>query len=253
MKNIQNKLIALVFILFAMPGFTTPQELSYFELGHEVNRFYSDISVTEQKLDEAQTLADLNRFYKPSWVREYLLVEVAASHNGKVVRAKSENDTITTEQKKIMQMADAGTDVAVTVRYMPENNLKNNQVCNMDFLFDIAPANKAAYIGGEEKLQEYLKNSIARLPKSSFRKNGLSAVKFTIDEEGQVIDALLLDPSKDEETDKVLLETVCNMPTWNPARYSNGTPIKQESVLTVGDHKSCMVNVYIPFRISDDN
>ncbi|MGK0388197.1 MAG: hypothetical protein ACI94Y_000925 [Maribacter sp.] len=253
MKNIQNKLVILLFIALTFPHFISSQDSSDFEMGYEVNRFYSSITVAEEKLEEVQTLADFNHLYRPSWVKKYTLVEVSVLHEGKLIKAESENDTLSQEQKKIIKIADAGTDVSVKVRYMPENTLSYNEIQNQDFSFKIAPANKAKYAGGQQQLEQYLKNAIDKFPNGTFKKNALSAVKFTINEEGQIIDALLLEPSKDEKVDKLLLETICNMPSWKPAEYSNGTVIKQESVLTVGDHRSCMVNIYIPFRISDDN
>ena len=252
MKNIQHKLIILLFITLTFPHFATAQDSLDFEMGYEVNRFYTTISVTEEKINEAQTLADFNHLYRPSWVKEYTLVEISVFHKGKEIKAESKNDTITQEQKNIMKKADAGTDVAVKVRYMPENTLSHNEIQNQDFSFKIAPAKKAEYAGGQEKLEEYLKNAVDKFPKGTFKKNALSAVKFTINEEGEIIDALLLEPSEDEKVDELLLETICNMPSWKPAKYSNGIAIRQESVLTIGDHRSCMINIYIPFRISDD-
>jgi hypothetical protein len=253
MRNIQNKLIVLLFIALTFPHLATSQDSSDFEMGYEVNRFCSSITVAEEKLDEAQTLEDFNHLYRPLWVKEYTLVEVSVFHEGKLIKAESENDTLTQEQKKIMKMTDVGTDVSIKVRYMPENTLSHNEIQNQDFSFKIAPANKAEYAGGQEELEQYLKDAVDKFPRGTFKKNTLSAVKFTINEEGQIIDALLLEPSKDEKVDKLLLETICNMPSWKPAEYSNGIAIRQESILTVGDHRSCMINIYIPFRISDDN
>jgi TonB family protein len=69
------------------------------------------------------------------------------------------------------------------------------------------------------------------------------AIKFTIDEAGQIINAHIFQPSKDEDVDNLLLETICNMPNWKPAEYSNGKKVKQEFVLTVGNMENCMINL----------
>ena len=92
----------------------------------------------------------------------------------------------------------------------------------------------------------YANNAIDKIS-TSFNKINLAAVKFTINEEGQIVDAHVFQsayqPSKDEKIDELLLETICNMPSWEPAEYDNGIKVKQEFVLTVGDMESCVVNL----------
>ncbi|MFT4537447.1 MAG: outer membrane biosynthesis protein TonB, partial [Saprospiraceae bacterium] len=71
----------------------------------------------------------------------------------------------------------------------------------------------------------------------------LAAVTFIIDEKGQVQDPNMFLSTEDENIDKLLLETIRNMKNWQPAVYEDGTIIKQELVLTVGDMNSCAINM----------
>lgn len=251
MKNIQNKLIALLFIALAFPYPGSSQGSSTFEPEYEVNRIYPYISITEEKLNSVHTLIDLNEHYKSSWIKEYISVEISASYEGRIKKAISKNETLSQEQKDLMNMADLGTDIAVKVQYIPENTLKNNDVKELPFTFIIDPKSDAKYAGGQQQLKQYLKNNaMAKIPDRSFKRYNLTALKFTIDEEGQIIDAHIFETSKDKKIDELLLETVRNMPSWTPAEYANGTKVKQDFVLTVGDHESCVINL---LNIRKDN
>lgn len=244
MKNIKHKLIVLLFIVLACPHLGASQDSLTFELRYEVNRTHPSHSITKEKLKEAHTLIDLNRYYKPSWVKEYISVEVLTSHRGKTKKAVSKNDTLSQAQKDLMNSADAGTDISVKVRYMPDNTLKYNDAKETNFTFTVEPESEAKYVGGAQQLKQYLKeNAMDKIPDAIFKIHNLTAVKFTIDEAGQVIDAHVFESSKDKKTDELLLETICNMPNWKSAEYANGTTVKQEFVLTVGDHRSCVINL----------
>ena len=79
----------------------------------------------KETLNEANTLMDLNKDYKSSWVREYISVEISATHNGQTIKESSKSHNISKAQKNIMQKADVGSEIEVKVQYIPENTLKN--------------------------------------------------------------------------------------------------------------------------------
>ena len=141
-------------------------------------------------------------------------------------------------------MADLGAEITVTMQYIPENTVKQNDIKEINFTFTVDPETEAKYYGGQQQLQQYLKDNLSdRISGASFKKHQLAAVKFTIDEEGYINDPHVFWTSDDEKTDELLLETICNMPRWKPAEYSNGIKVKQEFALTVGDMESCVVNL----------
>ena len=242
MKNIQHKLIILLFTVFAFPYFGSSQESSTNAFSCDVYRNYPPISITKEKLKEAQTLVDLNKNYDSDWVKEYISVEILTSYKGKSRKAVSNNINLSQEQKTTINTADEGTDISVKVQYIPDNTLKHNDPKEMQFTFSVEPESEAKYAGGSEQLKQYLKDNIFdKISKDRFRQYQLAAVKFTIDEEGQVINPHVFWSSEDEQTDKLLLDAIRNMPSWKPAEYANGLKVKQEFVLTVGDMESCVV------------
>ncbi|MCB0566660.1 MAG: energy transducer TonB [Phaeodactylibacter sp.] len=248
MKNFQNKLITLLFIILAFPDFGFSQDNLTNELRFEVNRIYPYILITKEELNEANSLTDLNRHYKSSWIREYISVEILTSHNGKIMKSVSKNGTLSQEQKNRMNMSDAGANISIKVKYIPENTLTHNDPKEINFTFTLDPESEAKYPGGQEQLKKYLKEkAIDKIPGTSFRNYDLTAIKFTISEEGEVINAHVFgseyQTSENEKIDKLLLETIRNMPCWKPAEYSNGIKVKQEFVLTVGNMENCMIHL----------
>ena len=247
----KNSFVSLVFLLLVFLSVGFSQDSLTYELSYEVNKIYPYISISKEKLKEANTISDfknevnnLNLEYKPSWVKEYISVEILTSHKGKIKKAISKNDILSQAQKNNMHMADVGTDISVKIQYLPENTLTHNDIKEINFTFTVNPENEAKYLGGQQQLTQYLKEkAIDKIPDDIFKGYDLAAVKFTINEVGQIVDPHVFSSSNDEEIDKLLLETICNMPNWKPAEYTDGTKAKQEFVLTVGNMENCMIHL----------
>lgn len=238
----KNTFVCLILMLIVLPYLGSSQDSVTIDPVYEVNRVLPSISLTKDQLSEANTLTDLNQKYPSSWVREYLSVEISTIEKGRTRKALSKNDTLSQEQKDIMRMADSGTGISVIVRYIPENTLKQNDAKDMDFVLSIDPDREASFPGGQQKLKQYLTKEVKqKIHDSIFTGYKLAAVKFTINEEGQVIDAHVFWSSEDEEVDALMLDAICSMPNWKPAEYSDGTKVKQEFAFTIGNMESCVL------------
>lgn len=253
MKNIKNKLLILFIVSLAFTQFGSSQDNSDFELEYEVNRVYPYISITRTDLNSATSLIDLNpRHFKPSWVKEYYVVEIVTTQNGKIQKAVGKNNLLTQKQKDNMKTADVNTDIIVNINYLPNNTLKNNEPKKMDFTFSIEPDNEATFASGEKDLKKYLEeNVMAKISKENFKIYNLTALKFTVNETGEIVDTHIFQTSDDTEIDNLFLEVISNMPKWKPAKYYNGIKVKQEFTFTVGDHRSCVINTLSIRRLNN--
>ena len=243
MPQVKNFLLLTV-LLFAtafkvrIPAPSAPQDLAF-----EVLRVYPTLAPTHAQLVEARTLKDLNPHFKSEWVRTYLSTSVSTLHRGKTRIDYGNSALLTPEQKSAILSADTGSEVRVLVQYIPENNLKHNEPKEMSFTLIQDPGFEATFPGGKRKLRHYLKkNAIDKIPDGTFEDYDLCAIGFTINEEGQVVDVQVRWPFKDKSTEELLVGVLCNMPNWEPGHYANGTKVKQEFVLTVGNMKNCMLN-----------
>lgn len=233
-------------IIFSLvfTSYLTGQDNLDFEFSYDVQQVYEPLSLSRDQASTAETVFDLNQFYKPSWVKEFISVNVSCVSNGKVKSATSKNDNLSQDQKELINAADIGSKIEVVVNYIPDNNLKNNEPKVYDFAFRVNPEHAARYKEGEQSMMQHIKeHAIEKLKLTKFQQYHLSAVKFSIDELGQVTDAHIFESSRDEEVDAILLNAVCSMPDWIPAKYADGSSTNQEFVLRAGDMNSCVVNL----------
>ena len=187
-------------------------------------------------------LKDLNENFRESWIREYVHVHIMTTEDGIVKTARSRNAILTQEQKTNMLRADAGTEIGISIDYIPDNDLIDNPPRQMDFKLSFRPEKEASYPGGPEVLDQYLKERVVDfIPAGTFSEFQLAAVKFTIDEAGQVVDAVIFWSSEDEQIDALMLKAIVSMTDWNPAEYADGTRVKQEFAFTIGSMESCVV------------
>lgn len=212
-------------------------------LDYEVNRIYPYIANTKTELGKAETLKDINRHFKPEWVREYLTVEITAFHNGVLKKVTAANHTLSQSQKDLISSADLGSDIEVNIEYIPENTLKNNDAKTINFTFKVEADQDAQFSGGEQEFQQYLKKAVAQIPSNQFEGYDLAVIKFIIDEKGKVTNAKVFWSSDDKKTDQLLLNAIQKMPKWTPAQYDNGSTVPQEFALAVGNLKSCVMNM----------
>lgn len=229
----KNSIITLFLLHLVLFGFS--QDIAY-----EVRGIYTR-PIVKEKLNEAKTVSDINPGYPSSWISRYFSVEVLATCNGIVMKAMSANDTLSNEQISILKMADMGTDIVVDVKYNPKNSLKDDlDIKVINFSFSVIPEIEAQYLGGYQLLKQYLKeNAIDKISETIAKQLQLAIVRFTINEEGQIIDAQISKTSEYEKIDKLLLDAINNMPKWKPAENSNGIKVKQEFEFSVGNIVGC--------------
>ena len=222
----------------------TGQEFSF-----EINRVLRPLSISKDQLLKSETISDLNRHFKPSWVAQYINVDVITIAQGHEKTASGSNEFLTSEQKENLRSSDANSDITISVIYIPNNILINNEPKEMKFSFIVDPETEASYSGGSDNLRTYIKsNAVDKLDWTILDDYQLVAIKFTVDEVGQITNAHVFESSKNKEIDERLLQVICNMDIWKPAEYDSGLNITQDFMLTVGDMRSCIVNTLGIYR-----
>ncbi len=240
MKNI----LCLFLTFVVCPYFCFAQSNTSDEFSYEVHVVDPPFAISKTTVESANTLLDINKYYKPDWVKAYESVEISATEQGEIKRVYGKSGQLTDEQKALLNKADANTAIKVKIVYLPENNLKQNDLKEHKFSFKILPETEATFIGSNQELKQYLKqNAVDKIPAGTLRQYALAAVKFTIDEAGKITNSSIFESTKDEKIDAILLETIANMPNWKPAEFASGLKVKQEFVFTVGDMRSCVVNL----------
>lgn len=232
--TMKNSLISSILLLLAYSGFA--QASAYDVFGTQTNpRSGSYALITLDTLEGATTLSDIYARYRSSWVAEYIAVEVAAGCRGEIHKGVSKDDRLTDEQLRILQTADPNCPIEVAVDYIPKNNLTYNPPRKMSFSLRMVPIFEAKYPGGLAQLKRYFKEQIMdQIPATVFGQIERSIVQFQVTGEGQVADVQVLRTSGDREIDQLMLEAICNMPQWRPAKNAEGRTISQTFQFDMG-------------------
>lgn len=212
-------------------------------LPFDVFKVYPPFTITRGEIEQATALPDLIVQYPSSWVRSYQLVEVSTYHRGIRRVATNYSDTLTAQQRQNMLDADPQTGIHVRIRYIPENSLKKNDPKELTYTLHLDTEVDASFPGGRQKMLDYFqKKAIDHIPPGVFKDYAASIITFTVNEQGHISDAQIFWPSQNEQVDKLLLDAVCNMPAWQPARFANGSTTSQEFALIVGSMENCAIN-----------
>ncbi len=244
MKKLSAPILLFLVLSLSFPSqlFSENEQTNKTEYG--IHRIYPSISLTKEELKQSQLIPDLNPYYNTSWIKEYVSVEIKATFNSKTKRAVGKDAKLTKQQKKLLLGADVGHEIFVRVKYIPDNNLKNNDIKEIIFSFVPEPEHQASFPGGSEKLHAYLKETLTEsLNQNPLETQALAAVKFKVGKDGKLYNIHMFESSRNEAIDKLLLKTIHQMPKWDAASYANGSKVEQEFVLTVGNMNSCIVNL----------
>ncbi len=239
--GMRNKQILSVMLLLI--GFVVNSYAQH-NLKFEINRVLPFVSIQESKLNTISTLSNINPRYPSSWIREFISVEVSAYKNGEQTRVLGVSDVLNQNQKELIRQADRNREIAVVVKYIPENTLKNNKEQLLEFNVSIIPTSKATFGDDDAQLMQYFKdNYISKIDPSSFTGYDLTAIKFTVTEHGQISDLQVSMPSRDPKTDEMLVAAIKSMQGWKAAEFSNGVKVSQSFVLMIGNIDNCMANL----------
>lgn len=201
----------------------------------EVRGAYSQ-TVKKDHLNKVTKLDDIVSGYPTNWLTDYVSAEIQTKCNGKIKSAKGPNQILTAEQKNILSNADLNSALEIKVKYRVKNSATDKPaIREMVFAVTVVPEVAAEYNGGRKEMNKYInENVIDKLSKNSTLDNFQGKVSFTVNENGETIEAKITTKSGDAEIDKLLIDTINNMPKWKPAQNSNGKKVRQDFEFSVG-------------------
>lgn len=196
-------------------------------------------SEQRNSLDQLARMAYSESFIysnKYNTVIDYESVDIIASCYGKTLTATGKSDVLTIEQKNILSMVDAGTDLKIRIRFRFKASKASDPTISKDVVegfiaLVVLPEIEAEFPGGYLQVAEYLKKT---LKGNSGGKTKNASIIFTVNENGAATNARIGNSSGNKRTDKLLLEAITNMPKWKPAKNSKGIAVKQEFHVMLG-------------------
>jgi hypothetical protein len=255
----KNSLLTLLLALFFSSGFSqkfnyeytgryTPvikKEKLYFaksmsEIMPEFNRYLVLSAKDRYQMDLIVNTTDNAKAYsvfqQESFTNyiDFVSAEISATCNGEALTAQGMGDILTSEQKNILNTADLGTDIHIKFNFSykdPANDkyASTDKIKEGQYTVTVVPDTEAEFPGGAKQITAYLTDNIINQvsEKSAFEKIQEAIVDFTVNEEGQIVDAKMSRTSTDPDIDKLILDATNRMPKWRPAENSKGVKVKQ--------------------------
>lgn len=262
-------ILPLLLILLSLTGFSKSAAYEY--TGRNT------LSVKKEKLGQVQTINDLSpqlwqrlilsnkereeleRRRKTEYsvgcylypqggyatVIDYVSIEISATLNGKVLTAKSTGVQLTAAQKNILNAVDSDTDISIRIAFKYKNFVDENLDVDREIkqgwiTVTVVPETEAEYPGGFSQLSSYLTTSVFnKLSGKAVHDIGFVTVKFTVNEQGQVVNARIFKTSGNFETDKLVIDAITKMPGWKAAKNSKGINVKQTFSIPFGAEGGC--------------
>lgn len=177
---------------------------------------------------------------------DYLSVNITSTHHGKTLTAHSSNDQLSPDQKRILATADLNTEISIKVKFKYKD-LTNNasghepKIIEGNVSVTVVPETEAQFPGGYTELRNQLtKTVMSKLPSGGAAESiyadkiARSVVKFTVNEEGKIIDVSISNTSTDSFLDILLIDAVYHLRTWKPAKNAKGQTVKQQFNFSMG-------------------
>ncbi len=210
----------------------------------EILKVDPSFSISKEQVEDLTSLEEINKHFKPEWVKQYFSVKTMAIIDGKEKSVTSENNHIDSAQKALLKQADEHELVHISINYLPNNSLKQNEAKEIHFSFAFKPSIDAVPLEGNATLAHKIKEELSA-KNLAYRqeKHQLAIATFSISAEGHPFNVKMVSSTKNPTIDSVIVEQLNCMPKWNPASYANGKATQQDFALLIGDDQSCNINL----------
>ena len=124
--------------------------------------------IKKERLAEAKVMMDIIPNYPRGYfgnLMNYVSVEVSAICDGKKLNAVSSSEVLTPEQKNLLNSADFGSDLSITVKFSykdPANDVYGTGGRIKEFkpiMVMVVPETEAQFPGGYAKMLEFIKEN----------------------------------------------------------------------------------------------
>lgn len=215
------------------------------ELGFQIGKVYKK-SITKEKLASVKTLMDINPGFPSSWISSYSSVMISVNTGedalaiSELASARSRDEILTSQQIDMLHDARLGHEIRVSVWYSPKSEILNKRdLREIKFSYTIVPFQEARYPDGSEKLAAIIKDEVQDEISKISQEFPIALVRFTINEVGEAVDIRITESSGNGAIDKLLSDSISNMPKWVPAEKADGKKTTQEFELRVGNIVGC--------------
>lgn len=216
-------------------NFVSPETEPELNIGFTLMQFgKSDQTVGE--IQKANKLSDFVYGYPSNWIKHYDGVKLVSIYGTNMQSAEGTDEILNDAQKKLIMALEPGSLVKVLVDYQKANPATQEmEARTLDLAIQVKPDIEAEFGVRKDDVVMYLNGECLNTAKSELEMNFEgTTIFFTVNENGSVQDVKFEASTGNEKVDKLIKESLLNMPQWKPAELANGTKVKQTFQLFLG-------------------
>jgi len=193
-------------------------------------------TITKSNLYGSELFKHFISGYPSEWVSNYISVEIIINKGTEKFTTYSLNDTLTLEQKALINTLDFNDNLTIKVKYNYQNAVTSEiEPREMDDISLIVVTEfEALPMYGYELLIQYLEeNSFDKIPVSIQNEIDQLTIHFNVSEKGVVNSVRLHQSSGNEKVDKLIIELTNSIQNWRPAEDNKGNKVSQDFELNL--------------------
>lgn len=192
-------------------------------------------TISKNDLINAKTIFDITPKEGAENIIEIRDIEIEHLSTEEKITQKGKSDSLNKAQIELLKTLNYADNFYIAAFSTHKTNERREKRCFVNYI-SVVPETEAEYKSGSKQLRKHIGEQIyADL--SNVKKEKLKAgkIKFTIDQHGNLNDAILESSCGYKNIDEKMLKIIKNLPvSWNPAKNDNGTRVKQELYLSFG-------------------
>jgi len=189
-------------------------------------------------LASATVVTDLVEIQYVEEIRAYSNIQISTFNEDGTERivAKSENEVLTQEQKKLLNSMDYTSSFFIVGDLMRAYDRMTILKDTLVTYLSVAPTYQATYLAGEETLIRHLKvQSLDEVAKVDMAKLQQGMIRFRVTTEGTIASVNLSASSGFESLDQKFMEILLDLPSnWKAAVNFKGEKVEQELIYFFG-------------------
>lgn len=199
--------------------------------------------ITKENATIARLMSDLIFDYPRVYYNtlfNYVEIEISSYRNGKTAKAVSYSDSLTKEQKSLINEIDLGCELTIAIQFQYKDSANDNlgtggKIKHMNYVVAVLPEHEAEFPGGNEAVTKYFVENFMKpfCDTSNCDMFPRISVKLTVNESGTIETTKLLQSSGNTRLDELFINLINKMPQWKPAENKNGEKVKEEFTINV--------------------
>lgn len=220
---------------YQFQAFSSNQFYMNQNMNYQINGNYTH-PVTQKQLLSAQSVADIIPQFPFNWIKNYNYVKVNSVDSLQNFNENGIDHHLNANQKKALINLTHSSTCQIIVGYTTENSITHKlEDKELKYSFTVVPETQAKSNLTPRELSQYFQKELGTDLKPYELEKGRVVISFVVNNTGNISDQEVTLSSGNAEIDKNITKALIHLPTWTPAKDSNGNAVSQKFIFTAGN------------------